>query len=133
MLKGELNNFSIISVFEMLNQQQRTGILEIKSSQHQEVLVYFNKGDIIDLSYEKEDYSLDTFLLKRNIVSTKLLKKMKSRAKKEMKLTTTILVEMNYITPDLESGVSSIAPNWVILAKGSSNLSLAKSAKLSSK
>jgi len=103
MLKGKLTDFDIISIFEMLNQQTKSGSLTIKSLILGEISIYFLKGNIIDLSYKDINKSLGVFLVKKQIIQKRILKKVTSRAKKEIKNITTILVQDGYITEDLEN------------------------------
>ena len=103
MLKGKLTDFNIISIFEMLNQQGKSGNLTIKSPKSGEISIFFLKGNIIDLSYKDVNKSLGVFLVRKQIIQKQILKKITSRAKKEIKNITTILVENGYISEDLEN------------------------------
>jgi hypothetical protein len=102
MLKGKLTDFDIISIFEMLNQQAKSGTLTIKSLSIGEISIYFLDGNIIDLSYKDVNKSLGVFLVKKQIIQKSILKKIYSRSKKEIKNITTVLVEDGYISEDLE-------------------------------
>ncbi len=108
MLKGKLTDFNIISIFEMLNQQNKSGNLTIKSQNLGEISIFFLKGNIIDLSYKDINKSLGVFLVKKQIIQKQILKKITSRAKKEIKSITTILLENGYISEDLENLITEV-------------------------
>jgi len=102
MLKGKLSDFGIVSIFEMLNQQEKSGILTINSICSGEVNIYFMTGNIIELSYKDKNKNLGVFLVKKQIIQKSILKKVHSKARKEIKSITTVLNEDGYISKDLE-------------------------------
>lgn len=108
MLKGKLSDFDIISMFEMLNQQSKTGVLTIKTIDFGEVNIYFLEGNIIELSYKDLTKNLGYFLVKKQIIKKSVLKKIQSRAKKEIKSITTILNEDGFISEDLEELIITV-------------------------
>src|SRR5512141_1135926 len=98
-LKGNLRDFTITQLLNLINIAQKTGTLIIEGPSSEQVAVSFKEGKLAFAQYGQEDNSLVTVLFRANKISAAQHKAIKERAgrmsDKELGL---LLINANYIT-----------------------------------
>ena len=71
-LKGNLDTFFLNSIFQLLNADQKTGILKVQNTQKQ-VKIYFQDGDIVYATGNQKENRLGYHLQSSGLISSEQL------------------------------------------------------------
>ncbi len=98
-LQGDIKDFSVVDILQLLYQQQKSGILSIAEKDN-EVEVLFDRGSIVTASFKKKspDESLGEMLVKANLISRKQLSSALETQKETLKRLGDILIESGFIS-----------------------------------
>jgi hypothetical protein len=98
-LKGDFESFFMNSIFQLLNDEQKTGILRVIEGA-KEIRIYFLDGNIVYAMGSKKQDRLGAFIKKQGIISNDQLKACLAKGKQEKKALGKILVEQGYISEE---------------------------------
>ena len=102
-LKGNLETFFLNSILQLLSDDQKTGVLQVKNHQ-KEVKIYFQDGDIVYATGSQRENRLGYHLQSKGTISREKLHECLESGQKEKKALGKVLVEKGYITTEkLES------------------------------
>jgi len=98
-LQGDIKDFSVVDILQLLSQQQKSGILSI-SDKGNDVQVFFDRGKIISSNSTKRNVEehLGEMLLKANLINRLQLQKVLEIQRETLKQIGDILIENDYIT-----------------------------------
>jgi hypothetical protein len=99
--QGNLSDFRIIELFQMLAQQEKSGDLEIKNI----AIVTFQRGRIVELFFYNDIDKLETYLIQHKLLKTENLKFFQQKAKREVKKITSVLQESGVLPPLLKDKI----------------------------
>ena len=68
-LKGNLKDFSVTQILNLINQSRKTGVLHLSSSGAAEAKLYFREGMLIDASLEGQNAELAGLLFRIGKIS----------------------------------------------------------------
>ena len=98
-LKGNFESFYMNSIFKLLNDEQKTGILRVVDGA-KEIRIYFLDGNIVYAMGSQKQDRLGAFIKKQSVISNDQLKACLAKGKQEKKALGKILVEQGYITEE---------------------------------
>ena len=98
-IKGELESFYLTTILQLLDNEQKTGVLEVRNGVH-EVKIYFYEGTIVYAMSSEEQFSLGCLLRRKGILSKNELHKCLEWAKEKNQKLGTVLVEKGHISTD---------------------------------
>jgi hypothetical protein len=98
-LKGDFESFYMNSIFQLLNDEQKTGILRVIDGA-KEIRIYFLDGNIVYAMGSQKQDRLGAFVKKQGVISNDQLKACLARGKQEKKALGKILVEQGYISEE---------------------------------
>ena len=98
-LKGDFESFFMNSIFQLLNDEQKKGILRVVDGA-KEIRIYFLDGNIVYAMGSKKQDRLGAFIKKQGIISNDQLKACLAKGKQEKKALGKILVEQGYISEE---------------------------------
>jgi len=98
-LQGDIKDFSVVDILQLLYQQQKSGILTISEKDNQ-AEVLFDKGQIVSANLKKrtEQENLGEMLIKANLISRKQLANALEMQKETLKKLGDILIETGFIS-----------------------------------
>lgn len=96
-LKGNLDTFFLNSIFQLLNADQKTGILKVQNTQKQ-VKIYFQDGDIVYATGNQKENRLGYHLQSSGLISSEQLDACLAQGKREKKALGKVLVEKGLIS-----------------------------------
>ena len=97
-LTGTFETFKLNSIFQLLNDDQKTGILKV-SNEDREIRIYLKDGEIIYAAGSHKRDRLGYFLRSNGIVSKHLLRASLKQGKAEKKALGKVLIEKGILTP----------------------------------
>ena len=95
-LKGNLETFFLNSILQLLSDDQKSGILQVKNQQ-KEVKIYFQDGDIVYATGSQHKSRLGYRLQSKGTISREKLHECLEVGQKEKKALGKVLVEKGYI------------------------------------
>lgn len=98
-LKGNLETFFLNSILQLLSDDQKTGVLQVKNHQ-KEVKIYFQEGDIVYASGSQREYRLGYHLQSKGTISREKLHECLEAGQREKKALGKVLVERGFITAE---------------------------------
>jgi hypothetical protein len=96
-LKGNFETFNLNSIFQLLSDDQKTGVLTAKNEQR-EIRIYIKDGEIIYATGSQKQDRLGYFLQNKDIISAEQLHATLQQSKTENKALGKILIEQGAIT-----------------------------------
>ena len=98
-LQGDIKDFSVVDILQLLYQQQKSGILTISEKDNQ-VEVLFDRGQIVsaNLKRKSEHENLGEMLVKANLISRKQLTNSLEVQKETLRKLGDILIEAGFIS-----------------------------------
>ena len=96
-LQGEFEGLNLTSIFQLLCNDQKTGLLIVKSNE-KESKVYFNKGTIVYASSSVKTSRLGFIMKEDGVITAKQLKECLYRAQEKRQSIGKTLVEGGYIS-----------------------------------
>lgn len=97
-LKGNFETFNLNSIFQLLGDDQKTGVLKVRN-EDKEVRIYLKDGEIIYATGSHDTDRLGHFLKRKGIISQKQLQESLKQGKAEKKALGKILLEKGILTP----------------------------------
>ena len=98
-LKGNLETFFLNSILQLLSDDQKTGVLQVKNRQ-KEVKIYFQNGDIVYATGSQRENRLGYHLQSKGTISREKLHECLESGQKEKKALGKVLVEKGYLTTE---------------------------------
>jgi hypothetical protein len=98
-LSGNFKTFNLNSIFQLLSDDQKTGVLTVKN-EDKEIRIYIKDGDIIYATGSQKRHRLGQFLKNNDFVSHEQLQAALKKAKSEKKALGTVLIEQNLISAE---------------------------------
>jgi hypothetical protein len=98
-LKGDFESFYMNSIFQLLSDEQKTGILRVTDGA-KEIRIYFLDGNIVYAMGSKKQDRLGAFIKKQGVISNEQLKACLAKGKQEKKALGKILVELGHISEE---------------------------------
>jgi hypothetical protein len=98
-LKGDFESFYMNSIFQLLSDEQKTGILRVADGD-KEIRIYFLDGDIVYAMGSNKQDRLGAFIKKQGVISNEQLKACLAKGKQEKKALGKILMEQGYISEE---------------------------------
>jgi hypothetical protein len=98
-IKGELETFYLTTILQLLDNEQKTGVLEVRDGVHV-VKIFFHEGTIIYATSSEKKYSLGNLLRRKGILSKVELEKCLALAKKKKQKLGSVLVEKGHISTE---------------------------------
>ena len=98
-LKGNLETFFLNSILQLLSDDQKSGILQVKNHQ-KEVKIYFQDGDVVYATGSQRESRLGYHLQSKGTISREKLHECLETGQKEKKALGKVLVEKGYITAE---------------------------------
>ena len=98
-LKGNLETFFLNSILQLLSDDQKTGVLQVKNNS-KEVKIYFQNGDIVYATGSQRENRLGYHLQSKGTISREKLHECLETGQKEKKALGRVLVEKGYITTE---------------------------------
>ena len=99
-LKGNLETFFLNSILQLLSDDQKTGVLQVKNHQ-KEVKIYFQDGDMVYATGSQRESRLGYHLQSKGTISREKLHECLEVGKREKKALGKVLVEKGYITAEI--------------------------------
>ena len=96
-LSGNFETFNLNSIFQLLSNEQKTGVLKVKNEE-KEIRIFLKDGEIIYATGSQENERLGHFLKSSGIVSEEQLQAALTKSKAEKKAVGQILVEQGIVT-----------------------------------
>jgi len=96
-LSGNFETFNLNSIFQLLSDDQKTGVLKVKN-EDREIRIYLKDGEIIYATGSQKNDRLGHFLKTSGIVSEKKLQAVLKKCKAEKKSLGKILIEQGILT-----------------------------------
>lgn len=98
-LQGDIKDFSVVDILQLLYQQQKSGILTISEKDNQ-VEVLFDRGQIVSANIKRrtEQENLGEMLVKANLISRKQLANALETQKETLRKLGDILIESGFIS-----------------------------------
>ncbi|KAA0257410.1 DUF4388 domain-containing protein [Deferribacter autotrophicus] len=83
-LKGDIKEFSLLDVLQIISQNQKSGILKVSSNEDFFGEIYFYDGKLVDVKIESEDDTLKigNYLVTKKIITSDKLKELLEKQKK---------------------------------------------------
>jgi hypothetical protein len=97
-LTGNLETFNLNSIFQLLSDDQKTGVLKVRN-QGKEIRIYIKDGKIIYATGSQKKDRLGQFLKNNNLISQEQLLASLKKAKTEKKALGKILIEQGILSP----------------------------------
>ncbi|MGD8881813.1 MAG: DUF4388 domain-containing protein [Desulfobacterales bacterium] len=97
-LKGNFETFNLNSIFQLLGDDQKTGVLKVRN-EDKEVRIYLKDGEIIYATGSHDTDRLGHFLKRKGIISQEQLQESLKQARAEKKALGEILLEKGFLTP----------------------------------
>jgi hypothetical protein len=98
-LKGNLETFFLNSILQLLCDDQKSGVLQVKNHQ-KEVKIYFQDGEIVYATGNQRESRLGYHLQSKGAISRKKLHECLEAGQKQKKALGKVLVEKGYITAE---------------------------------
>jgi hypothetical protein len=96
-LTGNFETFNLNSIFQLLSNEQKTGVLKVKNEE-KEIRIFLKDGEIIYATGSQENERLGYFLKSSGTVSEEQLQAALTKSKAEKKAVGQILVELGIVT-----------------------------------
>jgi hypothetical protein len=96
-LSGNFKTFNLNSIFQLLSDDQKTGVLKIKN-EDKEIRIYLRDGEIIYATGSREKDRLGNFLISSGIISGQQLEAALKKSKAEKKALGNVLTEQGMLT-----------------------------------
>ncbi len=96
-LSGNFETFNLNSIFQLLSDDQKTGVLKVKN-EDREIRIYLKDGEIIYATGSQKNDRLGHFLKTSGIVSEKKLQAVLKKCKADKKSLGKILIEQGILT-----------------------------------
>ncbi len=98
-LQGDIKDFSVVDILQLLYQQQKSGILTISEKDNQ-ADVLFDRGQIVSANLKKrtEQENLGEMLIKANLISRKQLTNALELQRETLRKLGDILIEAGFIS-----------------------------------
>jgi hypothetical protein len=96
-LTGNFETFSLNSIFQLLSNDQKTGVLNVKN-EDKEIRIYLKDGEIIYATGPNRNDRLGHFLKRSGIISEEQLQAAVKKSKTGKKALGKILIEQNILT-----------------------------------
>lgn len=121
-LRGNIETFYLASIFQLLCNDQKTGILKLRSGE-KKVDVFFQEGQIVHATGSEKDMRLGHLLRTQGVLSGDDLQKMVELAAESNESLGRILVKKGYISSDalkkfVQHNVKEILYNLFLWKKG---------------
>ncbi|GAI42722.1 unnamed protein product, partial [marine sediment metagenome] len=97
-LNGNFETFNLNSIFQLLGDDQKTGVLKVKN-EDKEIRIYLKDGEIIYATGSQKTDRLGHFLKNKGIISQEQLQESLKKGKAEKKALGKILLEKGILTP----------------------------------
>jgi hypothetical protein len=97
-LKGNFETFNLNSIFQLLGDDQKTGVLKV-NNEDKEIRIYLKDGEIIYATGSQNTDRLGHFLKRQGIISQKQLQESLKKGKAEKKALGKILLDKGILTP----------------------------------
>ncbi len=98
-LKGNLETFLLNSILQLLSDDQKSGVLQVKNHQ-KEVKIYFQDGEIVYAIGNQRESRLGYHLQSKGTISRENLHECLETGQQEKKALGKVLVEKGYITAE---------------------------------
>ena len=98
-IKGELETFYLTTILQLLDNEQKTGVLELRNG-GKEVKIFFYEGTIIYATSSERQFNLGNLLRRKGILSEDELEKCVKWAKKKKQKLGSVLVEKGHISTE---------------------------------
>jgi hypothetical protein len=98
-LTGTFETFKLNSIFQLLNDDQKTGILKVRK-EDKEIRIYLKNGEIVYAAGSHKRDRLGYFLKSNGLVSKHLLKVSLKQGRAEKKALGKVLIEKGVLTPE---------------------------------
>jgi hypothetical protein len=98
-LQGDIKDFSVVDILQLLYQQQKSGILTISEKDNQADVI-FDRGQIVSANLKKrtEQENLGEMLIKANLISRKQLTNALELQRETLRKLGDILIEAGFIS-----------------------------------
>ena len=96
-LTGNLETFKLNSIFQLLNDDQKTGVLKVRN-EDKEIRIYIKDGEIIYATGSQKQERLGQFLKNNDLISQKQLLASLKKAKTQKKALGKILIEQGILS-----------------------------------
>ena len=96
-LTGNFETFNLNSIFQLLSNEQKTGVLKVKNEE-KEIRIFLKDGEIIYATGSQENERLGHFLKSSGSVSEEQLQAALTKSKAEKKAVGQILIELGIVT-----------------------------------
>jgi len=96
-LSGNFETFNLNSIFQLLSNEQKTGVLKVKNEE-KEIRIFLKDGQIIYATGSQENERLGHFLKSSGSVSEEQLQAALTKSKAEKKAVGQILIELGIVT-----------------------------------
>ena len=96
-LSGNFETFNLNSIFQLLSDDQKTGVLKVKN-EDREIRIYLKDGEIIYATGSQKNDRLGYFLKSSGVVSEEKLQTALKKCKAEKKALGKILIEQGILT-----------------------------------
>ncbi|MEE9536315.1 MAG: DUF4388 domain-containing protein [Desulfobacterales bacterium] len=96
-LKGNFETFNLNSIFQLLSDDQKTGVLKVRN-ENKEIRIYLKDGEIIYATGSQNKDRLGHFLISKDIISQEQLQEALKKGKAEKKALGKILLEKGILT-----------------------------------
>jgi len=98
-IKGELETFYLTTILQLLDNEQKTGVLEVRNGVH-EVKIFFYEGTIVYATSSEKQFSLGNLLRRKGILSEDEIEKCVVWAKEKKQKLGSVLVEKGHISTE---------------------------------
>jgi hypothetical protein len=95
-LSGNLETFSLNSIFQLLSVDQKTGVLAVRN-EDKEIRIYIKDGEIIYATGSQKRDRLGQFLKNNNLISQEQLQASLKKARTEKKVLGKVLIEQGIL------------------------------------
>ncbi|MGA1862564.1 DUF4388 domain-containing protein [Deferribacter thermophilus] len=99
-LKGNIKDFGLLDVLQLISQNQKSGILHIFIDNNKFAEIYFTQGKLIDikLTTEEDNFKIGNYLVSKNIITEERLNEILNIQKKKPIRLGKLLVEENIVS-----------------------------------
>ena len=95
-LTGNLETFNLNSIFQLLSDDQKTGVLKVRN-EDKEIRIYIKDGEIIYATGSQKRDRLGQFLKNNNLISQEQLQASLKKARTEKKVLGKVLIEQGIL------------------------------------
>lgn len=99
-LKGNIQDFGLLDVLQLISQNQKSGVLHIYQDNSQFAEIYFNNGQLVDvkITSQEDDLKIGNYLVAKKIITEERLNELLEKQKKNPIRFGKLLLEENILT-----------------------------------